>query len=58
MLSAFACGLNRSIIGFGLSRQAYVAFKLAEIQTDTWLAGTAPIAPVIGAFLLGIFVLC
>ncbi len=36
-----------------LVRQRYFATKLAEIQTDTWLAGTVPMAPIIGALLLG-----
>ena len=36
-----------------LLRQSYFAAKLAEIETDTWLAGTAPVAPVMGALLLG-----
>jgi hypothetical protein len=36
-----------------LIRQVYYASQLAKIETDTFLAGRAPIAPIIGLVQLG-----
>ena len=46
-----------STIGL-LLRQSYFASKLVEIQTDTWLAGTAPMAQIIGIVQLGGIIAC